>query len=162
MATGGTALDPAIVDRAGAAGHRTTAASRPSDEELLRLVAEGRPIKAIAVARKTTPEAVSDAVEQLFLQLAQEALERRGRARCGGCGCCTRRSSTARSRARRSAGCCPGGIAEKLRREGRRIGESESVVVTVLMSDIRGYSGIAERTPSTRARRASSTSTGPR
>ena len=43
----------------------------------------------------------------------------------------------------------PGGLAEKLRREGKHIGESESVVVTVLMSDIRGYSGIAERTSST-------------
>jgi class 3 adenylate cyclase len=38
----------------------------------------------------------------------------------------------------------PGGVAEKLRREGRRIGESEKVVVTVLMSDIRGYSTISE------------------
>ncbi|MDP9070236.1 MAG: adenylate/guanylate cyclase domain-containing protein, partial [Actinomycetota bacterium] len=39
----------------------------------------------------------------------------------------------------------PGGIAEKLRREGRRLGQSEAVTVTVLMSDIRGYSSIAER-----------------
>jgi adenylate cyclase len=40
----------------------------------------------------------------------------------------------------------PGGIADKLRREGRKIGETEELEVTVLMSDIRGYSGIAERT----------------
>ena len=38
----------------------------------------------------------------------------------------------------------PGGVAEKLRREGRRIGETETLEVTVLMSDIRGYSTIAE------------------
>src|SRR5205823_2058954 len=38
----------------------------------------------------------------------------------------------------------PTGLAEKLRREGRRIGESETLMVTVLMSDIRGYSTIAE------------------
>lgn len=38
----------------------------------------------------------------------------------------------------------PGGIAEKLRREGRAIGASERLTVTVLMSDIRGYSTIAE------------------
>src|SRR5438128_1604873 len=38
----------------------------------------------------------------------------------------------------------PGGVAEMLRREGRRIGETEELVVTVLMSDIRGYSTIAE------------------
>jgi len=38
----------------------------------------------------------------------------------------------------------PGGLAEKLRSGGRRIGETERMVVTVLMSDVRGYSGIAE------------------
>jgi class 3 adenylate cyclase len=38
----------------------------------------------------------------------------------------------------------PGGLAEKLRRDGRHIGETERVVVTVLMSDIRSYSTIAE------------------
>ena len=38
----------------------------------------------------------------------------------------------------------PGGVAEKLRRDGRDIGETERVVVTVLMSDIRSYSTIAE------------------
>ena len=38
----------------------------------------------------------------------------------------------------------PGGLAEKVRLEGRRIGETEELVVTVLMSDIRGYSTIAE------------------
>ncbi len=38
----------------------------------------------------------------------------------------------------------PGGIAEKLRREGRRIGETERLNVTVIMSDIRSYSTIAE------------------
>ena len=38
----------------------------------------------------------------------------------------------------------PGGLAEKLRRDGKRIGETERVVVTVLMSDIRSYSTIAE------------------
>jgi class 3 adenylate cyclase len=38
----------------------------------------------------------------------------------------------------------PGGVADKLRTEGRHIGETEELDVTVLMSDIRGYSGIAE------------------
>jgi class 3 adenylate cyclase len=43
-------------------------------------------------------------------------------------------------------------VAEKLKRDGRRLGETEELEVTVLMSDIRGYSGIAERTdPSTLA-----------
>src|SRR5918992_849018 len=47
----------------------------------------------------------------------------------------------------------PGGLAEKVRREGQRIGETEEVEVTVLMSDIRWYSGIAEHAqPSALAR----------
>jgi hypothetical protein len=39
----------------------------------------------------------------------------------------------------------PSGLADKLRQEQREIGETERVVVTVLMSDIRSYSTIAER-----------------
>ena len=38
----------------------------------------------------------------------------------------------------------PGGLAEKLRATAGSIGETERVVVTVLMSDIRAYSTIAE------------------
>ena len=38
----------------------------------------------------------------------------------------------------------PSGLADKLRHEQRAIGETERVVVTVLMSDIRSYSTIAE------------------
>ena len=38
----------------------------------------------------------------------------------------------------------PGGLADKLRQEHREIGETERVIVTVLMSDIRSYSTIAE------------------
>ena len=36
-------------------------------------------------------------------------------------------------------------LEQKLRDEGRAIGETERLTVTVLMSDVRGYSGIAER-----------------
>src|SRR5207244_13039107 len=43
----------------------------------------------------------------------------------------------------------PGGLAEKVRNEGRAIGETETLDVTVLMGDIRGYSGIAERSDPT-------------
>jgi adenylate cyclase len=38
----------------------------------------------------------------------------------------------------------PSGLAEKLRQDSRPIGETERVTVTVLMSDIRSYSTIAE------------------
>jgi class 3 adenylate cyclase/DNA-binding NarL/FixJ family response regulator len=141
VATGGSMLDPTIVAALvnPVAGGELTAA----DEELLRMVAEGRPIKAIAAAQATTAEAVADAVERLFLKLAQGATA--GTA-----------SSLRRLRLLHQAivdreeqgealsRLLPGGVAEKLRREGRRIGVTETLQVTVLMSDIRGYSTIAE------------------
>jgi class 3 adenylate cyclase len=43
----------------------------------------------------------------------------------------------------------PGGLAERLRQNRQAIGTTERMDVTVLMSDVRGYSGIAERTDST-------------
>jgi class 3 adenylate cyclase/FixJ family two-component response regulator len=148
VATGGTALDPIIVDRLMQPVTNDTGGLTPQDEELLRYIAEGRPIKAIAVARKTTAEAVSDDVERLFLHLAQEA--------SAGAESALQRLRMLHQAIvdREEQGetlsrLLPGGVAEKLRREGQRIGESESVVVTVLMSDIRGYSGIAERTSPT-------------
>ena len=43
----------------------------------------------------------------------------------------------------------PGGLADMLRDEGRAIGETEELTVTILMGDIRGYSGIAEHSDPT-------------
>jgi class 3 adenylate cyclase len=40
----------------------------------------------------------------------------------------------------------PGGLAEKLRRDKGAVDRTERLTVTVLMSDVRGYSAIAERT----------------
>jgi class 3 adenylate cyclase/DNA-binding LytR/AlgR family response regulator len=142
VASGGTALDPAIVNAlvtpVTSDGDLTAA-----EEELLRLVAEGKPIKAIAVGHSTTSEAVADAVEKLFLKLAQGA--------SGGGASALRRLRLLHQAIvdREEQGetlsrLLPGGLAEKLRRDGRHIGESEEVTVTVLMSDIRGYSTIAE------------------
>ena len=142
VATGGTALDPAIVD---ALVSPVTAAGglTPADEELLTMVAEGKPIKAIAVARHTTPEATSACVEALFVKLAQgvssgtEGALRR-----------LRLLHTAivdrEEQGETLSRLLPGGLADKLRRDGRHIGETELVVVSVLMSDIRSYSTIAE------------------
>ena len=93
-------LDPAIVNALVHAGARATASSTSDEDQLLQWIAEGRPVKAIAVARDTTPEAANDRVEELFLKLAKEASAGR-KARCAGCACCRRRSSTARNRARR-------------------------------------------------------------
>src|SRR5436189_1520436 len=72
VATGGSMLDPKIVE-ALVNPVTDTGGLTADDEELLRLVAAGRTIKAIAVTQRTTPEAISDGVEALFLKLAQEA-----------------------------------------------------------------------------------------
>ena len=100
-------------------------------------------MKAIAVAHGTTPADVDDAIQKLFLKLAQAASS-------GAAGALRRlkllhqaivdREEQGESLSR----LLPTGIAEKLRREGRNIGGTETLTVTVLMSDIRGYSTIAE------------------
>jgi adenylate cyclase len=142
VATGGSLLDPSIVQ----ALVNPVAATNdltPAEEELLQYVAEGRPMKAIAVSQATTAEAVADEVEQLFLKLAQAAST-------GASSSLRRLRMLHQAIVQREeqgetlSRLLPGGVAEKLRREGRRIGETEMLDVTVLMSDIRGYSTIAE------------------
>ena len=142
VATGGSLLDPSIVEALvnPVASHNDLT---PAEEQLLQHVAEGRPMKAIAVSQGTTAEDVADEVEQLFLKLAQAASTgassslRRLRMLHQAI---VQREEQGESLSR----LLPGGVAEKLRREGRRIGETEMLDVTVLMSDIRGYSTIAE------------------
>ena len=98
VATGGSVLDPAIVE---AMVHPVTRQGElsPAEEELLQLVAEGRPIKAIAVAQGHA-SAAADAVERLFVRMAEDASSGGNSVRCGACACFTRPSSTGRSRAR--------------------------------------------------------------
>jgi class 3 adenylate cyclase/ActR/RegA family two-component response regulator len=142
VAAGGTALDPVIVD---SLMRPVSPSLGAGDDELLRFVAEGRPIKAIAAARRVTPEAAADDVEQMFLALAR-------RASSGEADALRRLRLLHQAIVEREeqgetlSRLLPGGIADKLRHEGRRIGETEDVAVTVLMSDIRGYSAIAEVT----------------
>lgn len=151
VATGGSVLDPSIVD----------AMIRPAvnkgdlnadQEALLTMIAAGKPIKAIAVSRKTTPAAVNEDVERLFAGLATSASS-------GAKGALRRlrllheaiisREEQGESLSR----LLPGGVAERLLASGRGLGESERLNVTVLMSDIRGYSTITERAdPSSLAR----------
>src|SRR6266700_3418940 len=69
VATGGTALDPAIVE-ALVRPVVSPGGLRPAEEELLGMVAEGKPIKAIAAARKVPAEAVAAEVEAVFIKLA--------------------------------------------------------------------------------------------
>jgi adenylate cyclase len=151
VASGGSVLDPKIVQAllqpVTDDGDLTAA-----EEALITMLAGGKPIKAIAVTLQTTAADVSASIERLFVKLA-EGLSA-GNA-----------SSLERLRTLHQAiidreeqgetlsRLLPGGIADKLRAEGRRIGETEELEVTVLMSDVRGYSSIAERAdPSVLAR----------
>jgi class 3 adenylate cyclase/DNA-binding NarL/FixJ family response regulator len=147
VAGGGTALDPTIVDKlvqpVAGDGELTAA-----EEELLTAVAEGRPIKAIAAAQGTTPEAVAHSVDALFLKIAESAST-------GTASSLRRLRSLHQAIVEREeqgetlSRLLPTGLAEALRTRGAKIGETEELTVTVLMSDVRGYSGIAERTPPT-------------
>ena len=142
VATGGNALDPAIVD-ALVRPVTSNGGLSPSEEELLGMVAEGRPIKAIAVTRGLPPEAVDAEVEAVFVKLAEGVS-------AGTEGALQRLRLLHKAIVDREeqgetlSRLLPGGLAEMLRRDGRHIGETVRVVVTVLMSDIRSYSTIAE------------------
>jgi adenylate cyclase len=142
VASGGTAVDPTIVE-ALLRPVISPGGLAPAEEELLGMIAEGKPIKAIAVARKVPAEAVDAEVEAVFMKLAagvsagQQGAIRRLRLLHQAI---VDREEQGETLSR----LLPGGLAEKLRQESRPIGETERVVVTVLMSDIRSYSTIAE------------------
>jgi class 3 adenylate cyclase len=112
---------------------------------LLQYVGEGKPVKAIAAATGQTATAVDTEIETLFLLLAKDAS-------AGG------REALHRLKSLHSAimdreeqgatlsRLLPSKIAKRLRDDPSSGSRTERLTVTVLMSDIRGYSGIAERT----------------
>jgi class 3 adenylate cyclase/CheY-like chemotaxis protein len=143
VATGGSMLDPLVVN-ALVNPVRSGSELNEDEEALLSLVAEGKPIKAIAAARHVTPAAVAEEVERLFVRLAEGvssgrdgALRRLRRLHEA----IVEREEQGETLSR----LLPGGVAETLVQAGRGIGETERLEVTILISDIRGYSGIAER-----------------
>jgi adenylate cyclase len=143
VTAGGSLIDPRIVQ---ALVNPVRDESLTSvEEELLRQIAAGMPIKAIAVSERTTPEAVAGAVEELFRKLAaavgrgdERALERLRMLH--------RAIVEREEQGERLSRLLPTGLADEVRRGGRRIGETETLEVTVLMSDVRGYSAICEAT----------------
>jgi class 3 adenylate cyclase/DNA-binding NarL/FixJ family response regulator len=143
VASGGSMLDPKIVD---ALTGPVTADGElgPPEEELLHMVAAGMPIKAIAVARRTTPAGAASDVERLFLKISRDAS-------AGASGSLRRLRLLHQAIVDREeqgetlSRLLPGGLAEKVRREGASIGDVEELDVTVVMSDVRGYSAIAEK-----------------
>lgn len=143
VATGRSVLDPEIV-KALVAPVTSTGDLAPADEDLLRMIAQGRPIKAIAAAQHSTAAAASRSVEKLFATLAEQASTGSNRA--------VRRLQMfhqamveLEERGEKLSRFVPAGLAEKLRTEGKTVGATERQVMTVLVSDIRGYSTIAER-----------------
>jgi adenylate cyclase len=147
VATGGSMLDPEIV-RALVSPARVPGELSEEDEDLLRQVAEGRPVKAIAAGRGCPPETVNAAIEDLFLALArgasagqEDALRR------------LRLLHTAilerEEQGETLSRLLPGGLFDKLRTDRDAVGRTERLTVTVLMSDVRGYSAIAERSDPT-------------
>ena len=144
VATGGSMLDPKIVE----------ALTRPvtedglltaTEQSLLDHVAAGTPIKAIAVALDTTPADVDARIEALFVKLA-EGTSSGNRTALDRLRALQRAIADREEQGEELSRLLPGGVIDKLRRDGRRIGETEELVVTVLMADIRSYSTIAEHT----------------
>ena len=94
-------------------------------------MAEGKPIKAIAVALQTTPTDIDHRIEALFVKLAEQLTS-------GNQTALDRLRTLQRAIAQREeqgeelSRLLPGGVADKLRREGRRIGETDELEVTVV------------------------------
>jgi len=141
VSSGGSVLDPKIVE----ALIRPVSEPdlSPSEDELLGMVAEGLPIKAIAARRGTTAAGVAASVEQLFFKLATQATGGREM----GLRNLRRLHQAIVDREEQGAvlsRLLPGGIADRLRVGGSGMDKTERLVVTVLISDVRGYSAIAE------------------
>ena len=142
VASGGSMLDPLIV-AALLNPVRRTGGLNAEDDALLGLVAAGRTIKAIAASSHTTPTAVEARIESLFLRLADGvsagqagALDRLRRLHQA----IVEREEQGETLSR----LLPTGVAKRLLAGGHGVGETERLEVTVVMSDIRGYTTIAE------------------
>ena len=142
VASGGSMLDPIIV-AALLNPVRRTGGLNEEDDALLALVAAGRTIKAIAAGSHTTPAVVEARIESLFRRLAAGvsagqagSLERLRRLHQA----IVEREEQGETLSR----LLPTGVAQRLLAGGRGVGETERLEVTVIMSDIRGYTTIAE------------------
>jgi class 3 adenylate cyclase/ActR/RegA family two-component response regulator len=142
VAAGGSMLDPKIVEALTNPVRAETSLSA-TDEDLLQQVAQGRSVKAIAVQRKTTPAAVNAAIEALFGTLAQGLAEGRGDS-LDRLKMLQRAIVDRQEQGESLSRFLPGGVAVQVLEGGRQPGETEELTVTVLMSDIRGYTTIAE------------------
>ena len=141
VTSGGSMLDPKIVEAL--VRPLGEADLSPAEEELLALVAEGRPLNAIAIKRGTTGADVAASVEQLFLKLAKQATGG-GEAGLRNLRRLYQAIVDREEQGERLSRLLPGGIADRVRRGRPGAGETERLTVTVLISDVRGYTAIAE------------------
>jgi len=141
VSAGGSMLDPKIVEALVLPVGDADLTS--PEDELLTWVAEGMSIKAIALKRLTTGADVAASVEQLFLKLARQATGG-GEAGLRNLRRLHQAIVDREEQGERLSRLLPGGIAERLRQRGQALGDIERLVVTVLISDVRGYSAIAE------------------
>lgn len=142
VAAGGSLLDSKIVEGL-VTPVRADGSLSSGEEELLTLVAEGRSVKAIASHLHTTSADANAAIEALFNRLAEglaagrsDSLDRLKMLQ--------QAIVDSKEQGEALGRLLPGGVAAQIIREGRRPGETEELTVTVLMSDIRGYTTIAE------------------
>jgi class 3 adenylate cyclase/DNA-binding NarL/FixJ family response regulator len=142
VATGGTALDPQI-SQSLVAPVLSPGGLTPAEEELLSQVAEGKTVKAIAAGAGLPPAAVDAAVEAVFRKLAA-GVSAGSKAALGRLRQLHQAIVDGKEQGETLSRLLPSGLTEKLKATGLRIGETERVQVTVLMSDIRKYSTIAE------------------
>jgi adenylate cyclase len=133
VARGGSAIDPAIAQR------MSGARSLEADRELLDMMAKGYGYAEMAQALGTTQEAIDGMVAKLFQRMASEgdvdALRRLHSAVV---------DSETSARALRSF--VPSSVAQRLAASGLD-DMQEELEATMLFSDIRGFSTIAERLP---------------
>ncbi|MEQ1873403.1 MAG: adenylate/guanylate cyclase domain-containing protein [Ilumatobacteraceae bacterium] len=144
VASGGSVLDPVIVSALMNPVRRTGGLDL-EDDALLEMIAEGKPIKAIAAVTQSTPAAVEAKVEEVFRKLAEGvtagtagALDRLRKMHTA----ITSREEQGESLSRM----LPTGVADRIRARGAHAGDTERLNVTCLMSDIRGYTTISEHT----------------
>ena len=143
VAGGGSMLDPEIVS-ALVSPAKDSSGLNAEQQRLLLQVGEGKAVKAIAAVTGQTPGAVDRAIGELFLVLARDAS-------VGGKDALRRlRSLHTAILEREEQGetlsrMLPSKLAAKLRADPTASSRTERLTVTVVMSDVRGYSGIAER-----------------
>ena len=136
VAAGGSAVDPVIAERL--SGRRETG---EHDRELLELMSQGLGYEAMAERLDTTQEAVDGRVTELFIRMAAGATS-------GGVSAVDemKRLHAAvvakQTAAATLSSYIPQRVAEKL--AAGEVGQEE-LEVTVLFSDIRGFSAMAER-----------------